>query len=95
MTPNLFAAPQCLGYRNERGKATTAMCLPSFDVILRHIKRIIRNNNDVRSIFVASDNNYMIEELTNSLARMQVKIYYLTKFYYFSMFILCSFALKF
>uniref|UniRef100_A0A0C9PIE6 GDP-fucose protein O-fucosyltransferase 1 n=1 Tax=Fopius arisanus TaxID=64838 RepID=A0A0C9PIE6_9HYME len=42
-TPNLFAAPQCLGYRNERGKATQGMCLPSLDIILKHIKRVIRN----------------------------------------------------
>ncbi|XP_015186059.1 PREDICTED: GDP-fucose protein O-fucosyltransferase 1 [Polistes dominula] len=75
MTPNLFAAAQCLGYRNERGKATTTMCLPPFNVILRHIKRIIRNHNEVKSIFVASDNNYMIDELTNSLARMQVQVF--------------------
>ncbi|KAF3427878.1 hypothetical protein E2986_08822 [Frieseomelitta varia] len=70
-TPNLFAAPQCLGYRNERGKATSAMCLPSFDLVIRHLKRVIRNGNDIKSVFVASDNNYMIEELTKALARMK------------------------
>lgn len=73
-TPNLFAAPQCLGYRNERGKATTAMCLPSFDVILLHLKRVIRNSKDVKSVFVASDNNYMIPELTKALSRMEVSV---------------------
>lgn len=74
-TPNLFAAPQCLGYRNERGKATKAMCLPSFDLIVRHLKRVIRYGNDVKAVFVASDNNYMINELTKALARMEVKVY--------------------
>ncbi|XP_043253909.1 GDP-fucose protein O-fucosyltransferase 1 [Colletes gigas] len=74
-TPNLFAAPQCLGYRNERGKATSAMCLPSFDLIVRHLKRVIRNGNDIRSVFVASDNNYMTEELTKALARMEVSVF--------------------
>lgn len=74
-TPNLFAAPQCLGYRNERGKATASMCLPSFDVIVRHLKRVIRNGNDIKSVYVASDNNYMIDDLTKALARMEVPVY--------------------
>lgn len=49
------------------------MCLPSFDLIVRHLKRVIRNGNDIKSVFVASDNNYMIEELTKALARMEVR----------------------
>ncbi|CAL4069312.1 unnamed protein product [Meganyctiphanes norvegica] len=28
-SPNLFAAPQCLGYRNENGNATQELCMPS------------------------------------------------------------------
>lgn len=71
-TPNLFAAPQCLGYRNERGRATAAMCLPSIDLIVRHLKRIIRSGSNIKSVFVASDNNYMISDLTKALARMEV-----------------------
>lgn len=72
-SPNLFAAPQCLGYRNERGKATQEMCLPGFDVITRLLKRVIRNNKNVKSVFVASDNDYMIPELTKALERMDVR----------------------
>lgn len=74
-TPNLFAAPQCLGYRNERGKATSSMCLPSFELIVRHIKRIIRNDKNVKSVFVASDGNHMLDELTKALKRMEVISY--------------------
>lgn len=74
-SPNLFAAPQCLGYRNERGKATSTMCFPTLDVILRHLKRVIRNDSNIKSIFVASDNNYMISELNNALARMEVRVF--------------------
>ncbi|XP_011506504.1 PREDICTED: LOW QUALITY PROTEIN: GDP-fucose protein O-fucosyltransferase 1 [Ceratosolen solmsi marchali] len=74
-SPNLFAAPQCLGYRNERGKATQAMCLPSLDLITRHLKRVIRNGRNIKSVFVASDNNYMISELTKALERMNVKVF--------------------
>ncbi|XP_012233286.1 GDP-fucose protein O-fucosyltransferase 1 [Linepithema humile] len=73
--PNLFAAPQCLGYRNERGKATSSMCLPSFDLILRHLKRVIRNGNDVKSVFVASDNNHMLEKLEEALSRMKIPVF--------------------
>lgn len=48
------------------------MCLPSFDLILRHLKRVIRNGNDVKSVFVASDNDYMLEKLGEALSRMKV-----------------------
>lgn len=74
-TPNLFAAPQCLGYRNERGKATMSMCLPSFELIVRHLKRVIRNGNDIKSVFVASDNNYMLDKLGEALARMKIPVF--------------------
>ncbi|KAJ8681332.1 hypothetical protein QAD02_017119 [Eretmocerus hayati] len=74
-SPNLFAAPQCLGYRNERGKATQEMCLPSLDVLTRHLKRVIRNGKNIKSVFVASDNNYMIPELSKALERMEIKVF--------------------
>ncbi|XP_063984273.1 GDP-fucose protein O-fucosyltransferase 1 [Diachasmimorpha longicaudata] len=74
-TPNLFAAPQCLGYRNERGKATPGMCLPSWELILKHIKRVIRNGKNVKSVFVASDSNYMIEDLSKALSRMEITVH--------------------
>ncbi|KAK0169831.1 hypothetical protein PV328_010469 [Microctonus aethiopoides] len=74
-SPNLFAAPQCLGYRNERGKPTIGMCLPTFDLILLHLKRVIRNGKDIKSVYVASDSNYMIDELTNVLSRLDISVY--------------------
>ncbi|CAB0035734.1 unnamed protein product [Trichogramma brassicae] len=74
-TPNLFAAPQCLGYRNEKGKATHAMCLPPYDLIVRQIKRVIRNGVGIKSVFVASDNDYMIPELSKALERLEVKVF--------------------
>lgn len=79
-SPNLFAAPQCLGYRNEKGKATMDICLPTKDTIIRQLKRVIKSYNNaennkanpVKSIFVASDNNHMISELKDALKRMKV-----------------------
>lgn len=82
-SPNLFSAAQCLGYRNEKGKATTDMCLPTKETIIRQLKRIIKNYNNlngdnhkhIKSIFVASDNNHMLDELNAALKRMKVKAY--------------------
>lgn len=51
------------------------MCLPTLDLILRHVKRVIRIGKNVKSVFVASDSNYMIEDLRNALSRMDVGVY--------------------
>ncbi|KAJ8892119.1 hypothetical protein PR048_004699 [Dryococelus australis] len=69
-SPNLFAAPQCLGYRNERGVTTPEMCLPSKDSVIRQLKRTLRYVKDVKSLFVASDSNHMIPDLREALKRM-------------------------
>ncbi|CAH1175718.1 unnamed protein product [Phaedon cochleariae] len=83
-SPSLFSAAQCVGYRNEKGKATNDMCLPSQETIIRQLKRVIKNinnapnnNNDrtIKSVFVASDNNHMVEELRSALKRMRVLVY--------------------
>lgn len=34
-SPLLFAAPQCVGYKNERGPLTSSMCLPSRTEIIK------------------------------------------------------------
>lgn len=82
-SPNLFAAPQCLGYQNERGKATMDMCLPTKETIIRQLKRVIKNYNNarghkesnIRSVFVASDSNHLIDDLSEGLKRMKVSVY--------------------
>ncbi|XP_065077865.1 GDP-fucose protein O-fucosyltransferase 1 [Ochlerotatus camptorhynchus] len=77
---NLFSSPQCLGYRNEKGSLTVDMCLPPKDIIIRQIKRQIKNhkeaykNNEIKSVFVASDNNHMIHDLNEALRRMDVVV---------------------
>lgn len=79
-SPNLFSAAQCLGYRNERGNVTMDMCLPGRDIIVRQLKRHIRGakekgrHHEIRSVFVASDSNHMINELTDSLQRLKVSV---------------------
>lgn len=87
-SPNLFAAAQCVGYQNEKGKATKDMCLPSKEAVIRQLKRVIKNinnsvnnNNDrtIKSVYVASDNNHMLDELETALKRMKVQVYKLNK----------------
>lgn len=78
-SPNLFAAPQCLGYRNEKGKATKEMCFPTKETIIRQLKRVIKNYNNknknggIKSVYVSSDSNHMLSELNDALKRMNVK----------------------
>lgn len=78
---NLFASPQCLGYQNERGDLTMDICMPSQESIIRKIKRIIKKvkdvqkKNEIKSIFVASDNNHMIDYINEFLRRMNIKAF--------------------
>lgn len=78
---HLFASPQCLGYRNEKGVPTMEMCLPSPEIIIRQLKRVIKNYKDksIRSVFVASDSNHMIDDLSTALKRMKVSVHKLAK----------------
>lgn len=71
-SPNLFAAPQCIGYRNEFGPATQEICLPPHDVIIKQLKRVIRSLKDIASIFVASDSNHMVQELKEAFKKTKV-----------------------
>lgn len=80
-SPNLFSSAQCLGYQNEKGSATMEMCFPTKELIIRQIKRVIKNfketnpQNELKSIFVASDSNHMIGELNDGLRRLNVIAY--------------------
>ncbi|KAL7011802.1 hypothetical protein ACKWTF_014465 [Chironomus riparius] len=77
----LFASAQCLGYSNEKGSLSMDICLPSQEQVIRKIKRIVKKfkethkNNEIKSIFVASDNNHMIEYLNEHLRRMKIKAF--------------------
>lgn len=80
-TKNLFASPQCLGFKNEKGSLTMDICMPTQESIIKKIKRRIKkvkdlaNGTEIKSIFVASDNNHMIEYLNDQLRRMNVKAF--------------------
>ncbi|KAG6446198.1 GDP-fucose protein O-fucosyltransferase 1 isoform X2 [Manduca sexta] len=70
----LFAAPQCVGYKNERGPLTMSMCIPQGPEIIRQVKRALKKLDDIKYVFVASDANHMIDELNTSLQRFDVKV---------------------
>ncbi len=69
--PNLFASAQCLGYRNENGRASTELCFPSEEIIVRQLRRIITQYK-AKSIFVASDFDHMIGKLNKSFQKISV-----------------------
>ncbi|KAI8036893.1 hypothetical protein M5D96_010204 [Drosophila gunungcola] len=78
---HLFASPQCLGYKNERGALYPELCMPSKEAIIRQLKRTIKNvrqtqpDNEIKSVFVASDSNHMIGELSTALSRMGISVH--------------------
>ena len=70
-SPNLFSAPQCLGYRNELGSATPEMCFPSEGTITKQVKLAVKEYK-AKSIFVSSDHDHLIPLLIKALKRMEV-----------------------
>ncbi|KOB76645.1 Protein-O-fucosyltransferase 1 [Operophtera brumata] len=73
-SPMLFAAPQCVGYKNERGPLKMTMCLPQPVDIIKQIKRALKKLDDIKYIYVASDSNHMLDELKTGLHHLDVNI---------------------
>jgi len=73
-SPNLFSAAQCLGYRNEMGKATKEMCFPTPDLILKQVRRAVKQVKAV-AVYVASDNEHMMDFLGKKFQKSGVKIF--------------------
>ncbi|KAL0894734.1 hypothetical protein ABMA27_013268 [Loxostege sticticalis] len=71
-SPTLFAAPQCVGYRNERGPLTESMCLPQKTEIIKQVKRVLKKLNGTKYVFVASDSNHMIDDLNSAVQRLEI-----------------------
>lgn len=83
-SPNLFSAAQCLGYRNEKGNTTMNMCMQTKDIVIKQLKRTIKSiketykQNEIKSIFVASDSNHLIYDLNEGLQRMHISAHKLS-----------------
>lgn len=80
-SPKLFSAAQCVGYNNEKGEATIEMCQPSKELIIKQLKREVGAYNSlhkedpIKSIFVASDNDFMITEINEAFKRLKISAF--------------------
>ena len=68
----LFASAQCLGYRNENGRASIELCMPSDEIIISQLKRVITKYK-AKSVFVASDHDHMISRINKSFRKLDIK----------------------
>ncbi|CAH0726682.1 unnamed protein product, partial [Brenthis ino] len=73
-SPKLFSAPQCVGYKNEKGKLTSSMCLPQKMEIIKQVKRALKKYRHIKYIFIASDSNHMKEDFESALEYLDVSI---------------------
>lgn len=71
-SPLLFSAPQCVGYSGERGPLPPMACLPTAQVVTQQLVRVVRALR-ARSVFVATDNDAMLEQLDRALEPLQVR----------------------
>lgn len=77
-SPSLFAAAQCLGYRNENGRPSTELCLPNEEIIMRQLRRVV-SQYKATSIFVASDFNHMIDRFNKAFKKEGVTAHKLSE----------------
>lgn len=70
----LFSSEQCTGINNLKGQLTKEVCLPSKKTILEDLSKIVEEKN-IKSIFVSSDKDHMIEELNDHLKIYNVTAY--------------------
>ncbi|CEF70241.1 GDP-fucose protein O-fucosyltransferase 1 [Strongyloides ratti] len=74
MSRPLFSSEQCTGPYNAYGELTSDVCFPSKETILKDIEKVVKENN-IKSLFVSSDKDHMIEEINNHLKVFNVKAY--------------------
>ena len=65
-TKQLFSSAQCVGYFNEHGETTKEMCSPSVTEVYSKVESAVKSVQAV-AVFVASDNDHMIDKLQKHL----------------------------
>uniref|UniRef100_A0A1I7YE92 GDP-fucose protein O-fucosyltransferase 1 n=1 Tax=Steinernema glaseri TaxID=37863 RepID=A0A1I7YE92_9BILA len=70
---NLFASAQCIGYYGEKGELSYEMCKPSEETILETVEDKV-NAIGAKSVFVASDKDHLIPELSDRLKPLGVVV---------------------
>ena len=68
----MFASPQCIQYGSKK-KLSYDMCFPPKKEILKKVKKIVKKTKAKR-VFVATDNDPMIKQLTEALKSLKVTI---------------------
>lgn len=81
-SPLLFAAPQCLGYTGEFGKATPELCFPTKEIILKQLRRVIKAMK-AKSVFVASDSDHMIKDIEKAMKDIKVCFFLLILYIFY------------
>jgi len=71
---NLFSSPQCLGYKNEYGKLTTNLCMPSTSTIMEMVRTKIKALGAV-AVFIASDNDHMVRQFRREFSKENVSFH--------------------
>ena len=71
---NLFSSPQCLGYKNEYGKLTTNLCMPSTNTIMEMVRTKIMTLGAV-AVFIASDNDHMVRQFRREFSKENVSFH--------------------
>lgn len=56
---HFMSSPQCTGYRRKQRRFTHKMCLPTEEMVEKHVLRLAQN---VSSLFVATDNDPMLKQ---------------------------------
>lgn len=65
----LFASPQCVGYRGEKGKLTLEMCYPSDDTIVKQVKRAVKEKK-INNVFIATDSRDLISKMKKAMPKV-------------------------
>lgn len=71
-TQALFASPQCTGYNMEY-KLTREMCWPSKKEVAKKTRQFVKKYK-AKSVFIATDNDPMIEEIEKELKNLKTVV---------------------
>lgn len=65
----LFASPQCVGYRGEKGKLSLEMCYPSDNTIVKQVKRAVKEK-EINNVFIATDSRDLISKMKKAMPKV-------------------------
>lgn len=69
-SPNMFAAAQCLGYRNEHGRASKEMCYQSEKTIYRDLAKVLKETG-YKVVFIATDSKDLKSKLSKKFKKVK------------------------